>query len=226
MRNTYGFHKLIELFFIFPLQVVIYGLNTYLWQQIKESLFFRKNISKLSDEELLRHYVKSGDTEYFGELYNRYIPLLYGLCLKYLNDEDRAQEAVMQLFEDLIPKLSQYEIKAFKPWLYRVAKNHCLQLLRKENKEIPLDYTINVMESDEFLHLLSEEESSEEQLKALHHCMEKLPEEQRMSITRFFLEEMSYADIAEQTGFSLNNVKSYIQNGKRNLKNCIKKQTL
>lgn len=226
MRNAYGFHKLIKLFFIFLLQVVIYGVNTYLWQQIKESLFFKRNISKLSDEELLSYYVKSGDTEYFGELYNRYIPLLYGLCLKYLNDEDRAQEAVMQLFEDLIPKLSQYEIKAFKPWLYQVAKNHCLQLLRKENKEIPLDYTINVMESEEFLHLLSEEESSEEQLKALHHCMEKLPEEQRTSITRFFLEEMSYADIAEQTGFSLNNVKSYIQNGKRNLKNCIKKQTL
>ena len=75
-----------------------------------------------------------------------------------------------------------YEIKVFKPWFYRVAKNHCLQLLRKENKEITLDYTVNVMESDEFLHLLSEEESSEEQLKALHHCLEKLPEEQRTSI--------------------------------------------
>ena len=138
-------------------------------------MFFKRNISKLSDEELLTHYTKSGDTEYFGELYNRYIPLLYGLCLKYLQDEDRAQEAVMQLFEDLLPKTGNYEIKVFKPWLYRVAKNHCLQLLRKENKEIPLDYTINVMESDEFLHLLSEEESSEEQLKALQHCLEKLP---------------------------------------------------
>ena len=159
-------------------------------------LFFKRNISKLSDEELLIHYTKSGDTEYFGELYNRYIPLLYGLGL------------------------------SFQAWLYRVAKNHCLQLLRKENKEIPLDYTVNIMESDEFLHLLSEEESSEEQLKALHHCLEKLPEEQRTSITRFFLEEMSYADIVEQTGFTLNNVKSYIQNGKRNLKICIKKQAL
>ena len=150
-------------------------------------MFFKRTISKLSDEELLTHYAQSGDTEYFGELYNRYIPLLYGLCLKYLQDEDRAQEAVMQLFEDLLPKLGNYEIKVFKPWLYRVAKNHCLQLLRKENKEIPLDYTINIMESDEFLHLLSEEESSEDRLKALHHCLEKLPEEQRTSITRFFL---------------------------------------
>lgn len=75
-------------------------------------LFFKRKISKLSDEELLIHYTKSGDTEYFGELYNRYIPLLYGLCLKYLHDEDRAQEAVMQLFEDLLPKLGNYEIKS------------------------------------------------------------------------------------------------------------------
>ena len=72
-------------------------------------LFFKRNISKLSDEELLTHYTKSGDTEYFGELYNRYIPLLYGLCLKYLQDEDRAQEAVMQLFEDLLPETGNYD---------------------------------------------------------------------------------------------------------------------
>lgn len=192
----------------------------------KKVLFFKRNISKLTDEELLIHYTKSGNAEYFGELYNRYMPLLYGLCLKYLQDEDRAQEAVMQLFEDLLLKVGNYEIQAFKPWLYRVAKNHCLQQLRKENKEIPLDYSINLMESDEFLHLLSEEDSPEEQIKALHHCLEKLPEEQRDAISRFFLEEMSYADIATQTGFSLNNVKSYIQNGKRNLKICIKKQIL
>ena len=74
-------------------------------------LFNVRNISKLSDEELLTHYIKSGDTEYFGELYNRYIPLTYGLCLKYLQDEDQAQEAVMQMFEDLLPKIINYEIK-------------------------------------------------------------------------------------------------------------------
>lgn len=180
---------------------------------------------KLTDEELLHQYATSGKTEYFGELYNRYIPLLYGLCLKYLTDEARAQDAVMQLFEDLLPKVSNYEIKVFKPWLYRVAKNHCLQILRKENKEIPLDYTINLVESDEFLHLLSEEDTSEEQLNALKHCLERLPEFQRISIMHFFMEEMSYADIVEQTGFTLNNVKSHIQNGKRNLKICIKNQT-
>lgn len=174
----------------------------------------------------MEHYSKSGNTEYFGELYNRYIPLLYGLCLKYLQDDARAQDAVMQLFEDLLPKISNYEIKVFKTWLYQVGKNHCLQILRKESKEITLDYNVNIMESDEFLHLLCEEHSTDEQIAALHRCLEKLPEVQRISILHFFMEEMTYADIVEQTGYTMNNVKSYIQNGKRNLKNCIKSQTL
>lgn len=225
MRFSFGFHKCTQLFFIFfPVSCHFQSVVLPLEAKVLY-LFFRKNISKLSDEELLANYTKSGNTEYFGELYNRYIPLLYGLCLKYLQDEDRAQEAVMQLFEDLLPKLAHYEITAFKPWLYKVAKNHCLQLLRKGNKEILLDYDINVMESDEFLHLLYEEESTEEQLQALHRCLKKLPDDQRVSITYFFLQEMSYADVAQQTGFTLNNVKSFIQNGKRNLKNCIQKQT-
>ncbi len=174
----------------------------------------------------MQQYCQSGQTEYFGELYNRYIPLLYGVCLKYLQDEAKAQDAVMQLFEDLLPKVYNYEIRVFRTWLYRVAKNHCLQILRKENKEISIDYAVNFVESDEILHLLDEKDKGEEQINALNHCLEKLPENQRISIIRFFMEEMSYADIVEQTGYTLNNVKSYIQNGKRNLKICIKKHIL
>lgn len=187
-------------------------------------MFFRKHISKLTDEELLTEYKRSGNTEYFGELYNRYTPLLYGVCLKYLNDADRAQDAVMQLFENLLPKISNYEIGVFRTWLHSVVKNHCLQILRKESREIVVDFSVDLMESDDIFHLLDDEESGSERMDALKQCMEKLPEEQKVSITRFFMEEMSYADIVETTGYSLSRVKSYIQNGKRNLKICIEKQ--
>ncbi len=186
-------------------------------------MFLRKDISKQEDDELLRHYAKSGKTEYFGELYHRYIPLVYGLCLKYLQDADKAQDAVMQLFEELLPKVSGYDIQNFRTWLYSVARNHCLQILRKEHREIPIDFSVQVMESDEVLHLL-EEEGDEEQLEALKYCIEKLPEPQRVSITHFFMDEMSYADIVEMTGYSLKGVKSFIQNGKRNLSICVKKR--
>jgi len=188
-------------------------------------LFFRKNISRQTDEELLEQYKKSGNTEYFGELYNRYTPLIYGVCLKYLQDAQDAEDAVMQLFENLLPKISNYEIAVFRTWIHSVVKNHCLQILRKESKEITVDFSVNIMESDTILHLLNEEVEDEEQIEALKRCIEKLPEEQRVSIINFFMEDMSYADIVETTGFTLSRVKSYIQNGKRNLKICIERHS-
>ncbi len=179
-----------------------------------------KNISDYTDEELLLHYRKTGDPEYFGKLYNRYIPLVYGLCLKYLQHADQSEDATMQLFEDLLPKISDYEIKIFRTWLYSVVKNHCLQILRKKEREIIVDFNSQLMESDDILHLLIEDENKD-RLDALKNCMRKLPEPQRITITHFFINEMSYADIVETTGYQLKSVKSYIQNGKRNLKICI-----
>ena len=144
--------------------------------------------------------------------------------IELLEEKNCTQDAVMQLFEELSDKIKHYEISNFKTWLYSVAKNHCLQLLRRDAREFPTDWNTLVAESGEFLDLL-EEEGDEEQLKALHHCLDRLPEEQRVSICEFFLSEKSYAEIAEQTGYVLKSVKSYIQNGKRNLKLCIEKTT-
>ncbi|MDL2257451.1 sigma-70 family RNA polymerase sigma factor, partial [Bacteroidales bacterium OttesenSCG-928-I14] len=101
--------------------------------------------------------------------------------------------------------------------------NHCLQQLRKEKKEIIVDFNSEIMESDPILHLFDEEDN-QEQMEALNHCIDKLPEKQKVSIISFFMEEMSYLDIVDKTGYSLNNVKSFIQNGKRNLKICIEKR--
>ena len=157
-------------------------------------------------------------------MFDRYVPLVYGVCLKYLHDADEAQDAVMQLFEDLLPKVLQYEIKVFRTWLYRVTQNHCLQILREKERTIQVELHPDFMESDEILHLLDEEEGEEnERAQALRKCMEALPENQRISVTRFFMDELSYADIVQLTGYSLKSVKSYIQNGKRNLKICIDK---
>lgn len=185
--------------------------------------FFKLNREKTveyTDEDLLSLYRDTGDTEHFGKLYNRYIPLVYGLCLRYLQDEDKAQDAVMEIFENLLPKICGYEIKVFKTWLYSVAKNHCFHLLRENKREISVDFDANIMESDDVLTLLSDDTDNERE-DALNYCMAKLSEAQRISVTRFFYENMSYADIVDTTGYDLKSVKSYIQNGKRNLKLCI-----
>lgn len=185
--------------------------------------FFNRNKKKdedYTDEELLDLYKESGNTEYFGKLYNRYIPLIYGLSLKYLQNEDKAQDSVMEIFENLLPKVCGYEIKIFKTWLYSVVKNHCFHQLRENKRVISLDFESNIMETESVLTLL-DEELDKDQEEALNYCMAKLSEPQKISICKFFYEEMSYSDIVESTGYDLKSVKSYIQNGKRNLKLCI-----
>ncbi len=177
----------------------------------------------MTDEELLALYRETGRSDCFGQLYNRYIPLVYGLCLKYLQQIEKAQDAVMQIYEDIAPKVSNYDIKVFRTWLYSVARNHCLQILRKEKHEISVDFDVQVVESESFLHLFDEDKDND-RFEALQHCMDQLPEPQRVAVSKFFMEELSYADIVDITGYQLKSVKSYIQNGKRNLKNCIEKR--
>lgn len=184
----------------------------------------RQYMESFSDEQLLYSYKQYGDTECFGVLYNRYIPLVYGLCLKYLKSPENAEDAVMQLFEELSDKVLHYEISNFRSWLYRVAQNHCLQIVRRKCLEISTDWATPPADTTEFLDLLGEN-GEEQQLKALHHCMERLSEEQRTCIREFFISGKSYADIAGRNGYAAKSVKSYIQNGKRNLKLCIEKTT-
>ncbi len=179
-----------------------------------------KNISNLSNDELFERYKSENRPAYFHELYRRYIPMLYGLCLKYLGNAQDAQDAVMDLFENLNGKISNYKITNFHSWLYTVAKNHCLLKIRKEKQVFFEDINETIMENGDFFTLIDEEKTNEEE-SALEYCMKELGVEQRRSIEYFYYENKSYADIVSITGYTLEKVKSYIQNGKRNLKNCI-----
>ena len=178
------------------------------------------DITNKSDAELLSLFRSSCNNEYLGHLYNRYMPLVYGVCLKYLQNSEDAQDAVMQIFEFLIEKINKYKIEIFRTWIHSVARNHCLQKLRKKNKEVLTDFSANIMEFSEITHLLCENDD-EKKFEALKQCIEKLPDTQHDCIKMFFFDEKSYADIADETKYHLKSVKSYIQNGKRNLKICI-----
>ena len=126
----------------------------------------------------------------------------------------------MDIFEALVEKVPQYEINNFRTWLYSVVKNHCLQVLRKDKQ---INY-INIEEGfveNQTIFTLTDIAQSQEETEALEYCLTTLPEEQRVSINYFFYDDKSYADIVDLTGFALSKVKSYIQNGKRNLKGCI-----
>ena len=180
----------------------------------------KRKIQELSNEELFENFRQSGSFDAYGELYVRYVPLVYGLCLKYLAEKNAAQDAVMDIFESVLEKIPRYEIRNFGTWLYSTAKNHCLHVLRKEKQAVFVKIEDAFVENEDFFTLIDKPQTQEE-TAALTYCMETLPKEQQQSISLFYLEEKSYADIVELTGFQLNKVKSYIQNGKRNLKSCI-----
>jgi len=155
-----------------------------------------------------------------GELYKRYMPLVYGVCLKYLKDREESKDAVMQVFERLITLLKEHEVTHFKSWLYVTSRNHCLMHLRtrkgKQFEEISPEH----METDTLAHLVEEGEM-ESNLSKLEHCIDQLVAEQKQCVKLFYLQQKCYREIVQQTGFDDNKVKSYIQNGRRNLKICM-----
>jgi RNA polymerase sigma-70 factor (ECF subfamily) len=176
-----------------------------------------------SDEELLDSFKKSGSLDVLGDLYARYMHLVYGVSLKYLGDRDDAQDAVMQIFEKLIVDLPRHEVQNFKSWLYVMTKNHCLMHIRAGKSTASrlegLKTEMEFMESEQELHPLDKEERSVED--ALKECMEKLKNEQKQCIELFYYQKLCYQEIAEKLQLEEKKVKSFLQNGKRNLKICL-----
>jgi RNA polymerase sigma-70 factor (ECF subfamily) len=186
------------------------------------SIFRNKNLKSFSDLELILKFKENGDNIYIGEVFERYTHLVFGVCLKYLKDHDESKDAVMQIFEKLIDDLKKHEVTNFKSWLHSVAKNHCLMFLRTQksvslkNEEFKI-HSNQFMESDEVLHLF-EENKTEKEISNLGEAMKELNKEQKLCVELFYLREKSYQEVSEETGFTMNQVKSFIQNGKRNLK--------
>jgi RNA polymerase sigma-70 factor (ECF subfamily) len=184
--------------------------------------FKRKNTDTQTDEELLAAYLADKDARYLGKLFDRYIPMVYGVCLKILKDANAAEDAVMGIYEHLTKKVdSEHEIEQFRPWLYVVARNYCLMEWRKKqrNKED--------LWSPEDMHRLDGTEDAFDleidvaNKSALQKCLDALPDLQLKCVELFYLEDKSYKEITELLGSELGATRSYIQNGKRNLKLCL-----
>jgi len=186
--------------------------------------FLRNTDVEASDELLLKTYSERGDLNVLATLYQRYMDLIYGVCLKYLENNEDARDAVLNIFEELTVKVKKYEIQHFKAWLYQLSKNHCLMILRKR-KTIPVHAEIDLMQSGDLLHL-DYDNQTEHQFNLLQHCMEQLTDHQKNSIRMFYLEGKCYKNIADSTGLDAGKIRSFIQNGRRNLKICMENKSI
>lgn len=186
--------------------------------------FIKNILSAESDQQLVAQYKLHADVKVLGELYQRYMELVYGVCLNYFKDPEEAKDAVINIFEELVTKLKKYEVNNFKSWLYQLAKNHCLMKLRSQ-KSKPVNVDVDIMHLEENNHLDNVMEK-EGQLNSMENCIEQLQEEQKQAIQLFYLKEKCYKEIADITQTEISKVRSFIQNGRRNLKICMEKKAL
>lgn len=182
--------------------------------------------TSISESKLIKKYKKTQDPAFVGTLYAPYMPLVYGVCLKYLKNRELAKDAVMDLFEKLTVELFKHDAPLnFKTWLFVVTKNYCLMYLRKEGSDIKAfkNMALEFMEHDSFVHPLDELEKPDLEV-LLKACIEKLKEQQRQAIEYFYFDKMCYREIADKLKVDEKKVKSDIQNGKRNLKLCMEEK--
>ena len=177
----------------------------------------------IEDKELLNKFYNDGNNHWLGIILQRYTLLLFGVCMKYLKDEEEAKDAVQQIFLKVITELEKYKVDYFKSWLYMIAKNFCLMKIREKHGREPVELSdrfhatvdtfspVELFEKDHTLSLIEE-------------GLNELNEEQKQCITLFYLQKKTYQQVTEATGYNLLQVKSYIQNGKRNLKLIVEKK--
>ena len=188
-----------------------------MWLKSKQS-----GNNSTTDDELVASYRASGDRKALSILFDRYSHLVFGVCMKYFKDEDESKDATINIFEKLMNDLRRFEVMRFNFWLHTVSKNYCLMVLRSRKAMIRIDNEdgrgIDAFVENEFPDHLPGIPGKEDQLQLLEEAITNLDNDQRICIELFYLKKMCYQDVSELTGFDMNQVKSYIQNGKRNLK--------
>lgn len=172
----------------------------------------------MTEQELLDNFYRDKDNHWLGILLQRYTLLIFGVCMKYLKNEEEAKDGVQQVFLKAITELHRYRVQYFKSWLYMVARNHCLMKLRDRQGRLAVNVEEQQIADDSDPAAKTAHLEKDRQLELMSNSLEELNQEQKQCVTLFYLEKRSYQEIAAQTGYTVMQVKSYIQNGKRNLK--------
>lgn len=175
----------------------------------------------ITDSELLEKFNHTQDSHWLGIVLERYTFLLLGVCMKYLKNEEASKDAVQQIFLKAITELGKYKVVYLKSWLYTVARNHCLMILRDKKVFVSYEEKPSFLFNVTDLVEINEKETT---LNLLENSLKELNDEQKACVTLFYLQKKSYQEIADNTGYTIMQVKSFIQNGKRNLKLLIEKK--
>ncbi|MFZ9942321.1 MAG: RNA polymerase sigma factor [Bacteroidia bacterium] len=189
-------------------------------------LINKKRNEKAEDRDLVLDYKKTGDRKTLGILFDRYSHLVFGVCMKYLKNQDDSKDATLNIFEKAMTDLKKYDVEKFSYWIHTVARNYCLMQLRSRRAMVYIDD--HEGPGEKVLNQSPESQPTEDlenRIQLLEEAIEKLNPEQKICIDLFYLKKYCYQDVSKITGYSLKEVKSHIQNGKRNLKIYITKNS-
>ena len=179
-----------------------------------------KNIELEQDLALVEAYKTDNDSAALASFFTKYMPLIYGVCLKYLQDEERSKDTVMEIYEKLAIKLKKHNVSNPKSWLYILTKNHCYEILRSSKRSKEKESRANLMYSEQ-VYRLNDSQKKEAELSMMDDCIENLEERQQKTVRMFYLEKKTYKEICKELEINWNKARSLIQNGRRNLKKCM-----
>jgi RNA polymerase sigma-70 factor, ECF subfamily len=162
----------------------------------------RMSVPGITEPKDLIVRARAGDTQAWGDLYREYAPAIFRFCRRAMPTREDAEDATMEIFMKLREKLTQYDPgRSFPAWLYKVAANHCWDMLRRRKarhdkdmedvEELPLE----TPEPNQ-LEKLIEERSGDEVRKALN----TLGTRARMALVMRYYSDMSYDEIADALG--------------------------
>lgn len=174
----------------------------------------------IDENECIARYKSTEDQKFLVKLFESYSAMIYGVCMKYLNNRSDAEDAFQSIYMLVKRKLLKHEVESFRPWVYVLTKNYCFDILRRKKKQIDKENEANFMYSEQVFH---PDSTDENQYKKLNGCIEKLNEEQNLCVKAFYFEGMTYHQVAEKYDWKWSKVRSLIQNGRRMIKNCLEK---
>lgn len=179
-----------------------------------------KNIELERDLALVEAYKTANDSAALASFFTKYMSLIYGVCLKYLKDEEKSKDTVMEIYEKLAVKLKKHDVSNPKSWLYILTKNHCYELLRSSKRVTEKENRANLMYTER-VYRLNDSQEKEAELSMMDDCIESLEERQQKTVRMFYLEKKTYKEICALLEINWNKARSLIQNGRRNLKKCM-----
>ena len=191
---------------------------------------WRRRLQHHADDELVKRFQQSGDDVYFDELFERYHPLVFGLCLNLTAHREDSKDLTLRVFQKTYDVLPNTTIERFDHWLLTMTRHECFDFIRQQAKERTHLLRWQEIQRKEDGFMLNEafrrlwytEEIAQDKL--LENGLADLTPPQQKCLNLFLYEYQSYQEIAHATGFSIREVKSHLQNGRLKLKRWIQQQ--